>query len=447
MSGPLTSKSWFVLWHCLRKSPTLGALRQRLDKLLVIYPSKSAASYIAFLWSIAATWAICCFNWELTLGYQATPLQEGIHSSMKSRLRGQRVPLHEVVLFFREIMLKRKFNKECNSNRVTLKRLYVEAESRGLKAFSEIVHIYVTEEGQQISLELLSSGFNFTVEKLENEKEVLECYESTKYRNTSEERFKLIIDDNYSNKSDVTFYKVMTRAADGPVDLVAVFTNGSFACIDPYFANHGLPSSQIMAVFIAGHVSLNVFFHFHPLYLQPFAKKVSHELAKDTSVSINQNRVVVCTELTVEAYWNYALMITESDWKVVGLGGQKYEIIINPTTNSIRDHSDGIGETCKKELQKLLPVIVYHERFRTMIFKVLEDNKKIQANEARDNAQARQKALGYRDTFTRNTSSSSSACSITVPVPPLVVGNNIFDRSKKRKTSGPVKPKSRKKKE
>ena len=136
MSSQLTSKSWFDLWQYLRKSPTLGVLRQRLDKLLIIYPSKSAASYIALLWSIAATWTICCFNWELILGYRATTLQQGIHSSMKSRLHRQRIPVHEVVLFFREVMF---FNMECNSNRVAPRRLYLEAENSGLKAFSAYI--------------------------------------------------------------------------------------------------------------------------------------------------------------------------------------------------------------------------------------------------------------------------------------------------------------------
>ena len=80
--------------------------------------------------------------------------------------------------------------------------------------------------------------------------------------------------------------------------------------------------------------------------------------------------------------------ITEIDWKVVGLGGQRYETIMNPTMNSNRDNSDSIGEICKKELQILLPVVVYDKIFRTLIFKVVEDLKKIQANEAQDNAQA-----------------------------------------------------------
>ena len=83
---------------------------------------------------------------------------------------------------------------ECNSDRVTLKRLYEEAHDRGFKSFSERVHVYVTEEAQQITLELLSSGFNYTVERLESKEEFLQCYQSTKYRNISAERFKLIVD-------------------------------------------------------------------------------------------------------------------------------------------------------------------------------------------------------------------------------------------------------------
>ena len=151
-------------------------------------------------------------------------------------------------------MLKRKFNMEYNSDRSALKRLYLEADRRGLKSSSQKIHVYLAEEGQQITLELLSSGFNFNVEELGSEKEIIECYDITKYRNTSAERFKLIIDCYQSKKYNVTFYKFMKRATDGTVDLVAVFSDSSFACTDPYFANYGLrlPSSQIISVFIAG---------------------------------------------------------------------------------------------------------------------------------------------------------------------------------------------------
>ena len=384
----------------------------------------------------------------MTLGYQATSLQEGIHSSMKKRLKNQKISLHEVVTFFREVMSKRKFNMECKTDRSTLKKLYEDAENRGLKPFSEMVHVYLTEQAQQITLELLNAGFNYTVEKLANEQEIINCYQNTKHRNTSAERFKLIIDNNISNKYEVSFYKIMTRAKNGPIDIVAVFSNGSFACTDPYFANHGIPSSQIMSVFIAGYISLNVFYHFHPLYLQQFTKGISHNHAKELSVHIPQNKSIVDMEVSEEASWSFAVKITELEWKAVGLGGQQYESVINPPLHVIRDQSDTVGEMCKKELQKLLPIIVYEEKYRTMIFKVIEDIKRIQANEAQQEAHARQKALGYNIPEVHNVSNSSSSASTFTPLPiPLVVANDIFDRSVKRKTSGPTKKRIKKKKE
>lgn len=240
------------------------------------------------------------FNWDLTLGYQATSLQEGIHSSMKNHLKKQRIAVHEIVQFFRDAIMKRKFNMECNSDRVAIKRLHQEASSRGFKSFSERVHIYLTEEGQQITLELLSSGFNYTVERIESEQELLESYENTKYRNTSAERFKIIIDNSILSKYEVTFYKVRARATSGSVDLVAVFSNVSFACTDPYFANHGLPSSQIMSVFIAGYITLNVILHFYPLYLKSFSKEIDYLHVKNLSVSTDQSKVV-CTVVTESA--------------------------------------------------------------------------------------------------------------------------------------------------
>lgn len=75
---------------------------------------------------------------------------------------------------------------------------------------------------------------------------------------------------------------------------------------------------------------------------------------------------------------------------------------------------------------------MYDERFRIMVFTVLDNIKNIQASEAQSNASARLKALGYNETSTYNSSSSSSACSVSTLVP-LVVANNIFDRGTKRK--------------
>ena len=154
--------------------------------------------------------------------------------------------------------------------------------------------------------------------------------------------------------------------------------------------------------------------------------------AKIETVTIRQNKLVVCcTEVDVDASWNYANTVTQSEWQSIGLGGRKYETIINPHVNAIKNHSDSISEMCKKQLQKLLPVIVYEERFRTMILKTIEDIESRQASEAQCHAKARHKSLGYdpNPISVNATSSSRSA-------PSLVVANHLFDRGQKRKTSG-----------
>ena len=87
----------------------------------------------------------------------------------------------------------------------------------------------------------------------------------------------------------------------------------------------------------------------------------------------------------------------------------------------------------------MLPIIVYDEIFRTMVFKVIEDIKTIQAKDAQSNAQARQKALGYNQNLISVTETSSS---ITAPL--LVVANQLFDRGQKRKKSGADKASRRK---
>ena len=120
--------------------------------------------------------------------------------------------------------------------------------------------------------------------------------------------------------------------------------------------------------------------------------------AKLLSVSIHNSKLVYI-EVTEDACWNYEITATKNEWKVLGLGGTKFDSIINPTTNAIRDHSDSIAEICKKEFQRMLPIAMYEERFRIMAFTLFQNIKNIQANEAQIIAQAREKALGYEDTL------------------------------------------------
>ena len=80
---------------------------------------------------------------------------------------------------------------------------------------------------------------------------------------------------------------------------------------------------------------------------------------------------------------------------------------------------------CKKELQKLLPIIVHDEAFRAMVFKVVEDIKTEQAKDAQSNVQARQNALGHNQNSISVSDISSSVTSYR-SVLPIVLGDSLL---------------------
>jgi hypothetical protein len=52
------------------------------------------------------------------------------------------------------------------------------------------------------------------------------------------------------------------------VRLGFAWTHGSFACTEPYFAQMGMPGRHILAVYASKYCAINVFHHFHPIYLR-----------------------------------------------------------------------------------------------------------------------------------------------------------------------------------
>ena len=134
--------------------------------------------------------------------------------------------------------------------------------------------------------------------------------------------------------------------------------------------------------------------------------------------------------------------LQSEEWKASGSGGLNHDNILNPSVNSICDNPGSIEEMCKNELEKILPVIIQHEKYRMMLFKVIEEIQKMQSDDAIITAQARQLALGYGNSNSSSSSSSSISCSASAT--PLVTANDIFDRGKKRKMEGGARTKTKK---
>jgi hypothetical protein len=210
-------------------------------------------------------------------------------------------------------------------------------------------------------------------------------------RYASAVRFQLIVDAAYFDKHEPTiFIEVRAREITGTTDLVYVYPNGSVACTNPYHANHGMPCEQIFAAYLNGHLRLNVVIHYHPEYLQPFAKQLSDEqkLSVSTTPELYNNKDSLIKVIEGATY-NYATTTTESEWVKVGHGGVEYAHILHPTLHSIRSSKDSVAEMIKKEWHFVQPILLRNEDMRIRYFQLINSFKAELAFTARETAAAR----------------------------------------------------------
>jgi hypothetical protein len=177
-----------------------------MDKIFEVYTTHSARTYIDFLFSVAVTWAVCCFNWTYTLRMQATQKQEGVHWTLKSRLINKKVELHVIQQFFRNAMQTRQLTRERSASAAdTLLQMHLRADESGYRNIFEHIKIYLTRKGQQNTLERLVRALDFQVSLIANEAD-LRCAmkQAEVTRNSSAKRFGLLVDAVYPFEAQCT---------------------------------------------------------------------------------------------------------------------------------------------------------------------------------------------------------------------------------------------------
>ena len=409
LENTITFRFWYRIWTWLRLSETMCILKERIDKIALVYTSPPAQSYLEFLFSTAPQWAVCCFNWSFTLGYQSTAMQEGIHWSLKARLCKKKVELHKIVDFFRDVMSTRRLTRERLSHADTLSQLHVRAATSGCFEFSESIKIYLTLEGQQDTLRRLNEALNYLVSPLLTESSLRSALvEAESFRTSSARRFSLFIDSAYGSENEseeatypaivcndvgVKFFRVQSRSAECTVDLVAVLGNGSFACTDPTFANMGLPCKHIMAVFLSGDTYLNPGLHYNPEYQKEFVRSMNPLYLVGLSKASSTRMGKPLTAVTIDASSDYAVVATEQAWSIVGLGGERFRSVLRPTTRSIRTAHVSVKELLRKEQQYLEPFLASRLDLRTEFYVFAASVRAKMAKESIEKAEAMCKAM------------------------------------------------------
>jgi hypothetical protein len=93
-----------------------------------------------------------------------------------------------------------------------------------------------------------------------------------------------------SQRNDTYTFKVTSRISknENPYDIVLVSDNGSFACTEPTFAQLGMPGRHILAVFAAKYCVINVFHHFHPIYLRKTSEPAKNSARRPCDIAALQ---------------------------------------------------------------------------------------------------------------------------------------------------------------
>ena len=269
-----SSIRWNMAWKELRQSTTLPECKRRLDLLAEYHPS--VTDYVKYLWRNVGSWALCTFVWKTTFGYQSTSMQEGIFSCLKRPVEEKFVPLHQMPDHVHDSMTKAETNHW--KKKTSELSLFNEAEKlrnlsvAGCDTLIEKCREYLTREGYALMLDQLSLGVTgYEVQRVALADATDLCKKMMRERNvraaSASQFLRLLLE--VSQRHDTYTFKVTARTGnDNPYDIVLVSDNGSFACTEPYFAQMGMPGRHILAVYASKYCAINVFHHFHPIYLR-----------------------------------------------------------------------------------------------------------------------------------------------------------------------------------
>jgi len=346
--GIVSDFSWQQIWKWLRNGSDLTVVRARLDELASCYPTSQ--SYVEFLWNTRDCWAKCVVTWQMTFGYLATSMHEGIHSSWKICLKQIRLRLAQVPAFLRQSMKSRRINRAVKDARpgvkLGLNSLEAVCCSIGCRKLVTVCKRFIKDEGLMLFFKSLHDSGRYQVKEIFAESTILAAINSAiPQRGPSAGRFLTLVeklsmslpsaatnapvsadegDCQRDFKSLGRFFLVQARDVEAPsADVAFQSTDGNIACTRPNTAEWGFPDKVICSLFVNGHISLNPSRHFSEVYLLNREETLSEsEIDKHTVMadSINQNTVGQLVTSACNTRWPE--QFTQVEWaKKSSLGG------------------------------------------------------------------------------------------------------------------------------
>ena len=210
--------------------------------------------------------------------------------------------------------------------------------------------IYLNPYGQGLLSEELVKARWFDVMEIPSLSETLVLLDSDtllyERRGPSAHRFKLLLQILEHGSQKTRFFKATYKNNCKLFEIVAVLSDGSLASTSPRSSRLGMPCRDVLSLFIAGYIEINILSHFHHCYQQAHVK-ILRQNGSDTYFDemtcniTNKNADRCC--VTRDASFEHAERITRKEWTSI----QKLESISNAQFPLLDEVDDDV--TIKKE--------------------------------------------------------------------------------------------------
>lgn len=322
--NPVTAKQVFK-W--LREGVDHRDTAARLKYLAQHVPSISEY-VLGELVSTEPYWADWARIWGLTFGLVSSTMQENLHWSLKSQLRGNCVFPHHFIDFLIKTLSRRQLIAERKrKSSKTFDNLQRDLTLNGYKTFVEVAQMWTTLEAQDhLYQELdMAQAYEETIELFSRE-QVMENLPLQR-RGASANRFAMLMDQDEGalGPDGAKYYAVRHNALDSDAkpDIVCVTKNGSFACTCGDVAAMGAPDRHVFALLRKKLVAFSPKHHLHRHY---WANKATPDW-KSPPVTRGGFDVSACPSVSALASWDEATALTTVEWEVRGQGVEGYRFL------------------------------------------------------------------------------------------------------------------------
>jgi hypothetical protein len=305
------------IFRWLQRAHSRSDALRRLAELAVAFPSQE--SYInGELTRSIDLWAAYARVWTLDFGLVATSIQENLHWSLKSRLKGRSVPPHLFCAFLVKTMRQRqlRINRDLYSAR-SMDSICQEMRSGQADVLASFQQ-WLKPEGIKYFLGQFKLGKD---DYIVHDLDVIVSSSAlpVQRRASSARRFEQLL--RVDEARTARLYKIEHRTCS-TFDLVRISSNGSFACTCGDFARMGGPCRHILAGVVQGQIQLSCFHHFHPVHLTMthFERWAEHVIVGRPALPVATRGPV---KVLSDASWDEAIVLTRRSWEDFAFGNQE----------------------------------------------------------------------------------------------------------------------------